>query len=171
MDRILIAWTPEQVQTLQTEWHDGATGSQIGALLGVTRSAIMGKVSRLRQKAGIDDAARSAGLVRRKRRMGAQNGRGRSNKVALVPRSTRPIMQPEAPSAPIVMPSPVEGGVPLLDLKAEHCRAVIARDPGSDGLARFCGGQVTVRLIRGKMHVSSYCAGHHKLFHQESYLR
>ena len=43
-----MSWTPESEQKLKKLWKDGLTGSEIAKFFGTTRSAILGKVHRLK---------------------------------------------------------------------------------------------------------------------------
>lgn len=145
-------WNPDRVKLLHTQWLEGATGSKIAAVLGCTRSAVMGKISRLRRKARLDEAPRAIIVAARKPKR--RYGRLRSGQHPT---------SPPAPRKPIPPPSIIEGGVALLDLKPDHCRAVV----GHDGyLARFCGINVTTNVVRGQPKTSAYCAGHHAEYHQ-----
>lgn len=41
-------WTDERITKLEAMWADGDSASIIGAELGITRSAVIGKIHRLR---------------------------------------------------------------------------------------------------------------------------
>ena len=58
-----------------------------------------------------------------------------------------PVAAPDAPPAP-------NGGVPLMDLRDHHCRAISGR--GADGLATFCGADKAS---------GAYCAAHARMFY------
>ena len=40
-------WTPEHIKTLIALWNEGLTTSEIGARMGITKNAVVGKVHRL----------------------------------------------------------------------------------------------------------------------------
>lgn len=148
-------WNPDRVQVLRQEWQDGATGSEIARIIGTTRSAIMGKVSRLRKDDRLGSAEVRAKALRSRTKKPAHRDRAKA-----VP---KPKNAPRAIIAPIPPPAIIEGGVPFMELGHEHCRAVV----GHDGfLARFCGGPKTVRIVRGKPNMSAYCDDHHNQYHQ-----
>jgi GcrA cell cycle regulator len=53
------AWTAERVDLLRRLWGEGATAGAIAVRLAMSRSAVMGKVFRLRLNAGDAAASRS----------------------------------------------------------------------------------------------------------------
>jgi hypothetical protein len=46
-----VQWTSERVELLHKKWSEGATVDAIAASLGITRSAVAGKIFRLRRAA------------------------------------------------------------------------------------------------------------------------
>lgn len=44
----IIMWTPDKIQTLKTMWEQKYTATEIGAVLGCSRNAVLGKKHRLK---------------------------------------------------------------------------------------------------------------------------
>lgn len=86
-------------------------------------------------KAIVVPAPRAASLMREQSRVSNNHVGGRALRPA-------PVALSEVPVAP-------DGGVPLMDLRDHHCRAISGR--GADGLATFCGADKAS---------GSYCAAH-----------
>jgi GcrA cell cycle regulator len=137
-------WNAKNIALLRLWWSEGATAAVIALRLGgLSRSAVLGKIFRLRLQTGDGprvsrgkrkSLARQAGdtaadLARRRR-----PGGGRRKKIP----------EPPAPSA---------RGVTLLDLKSTSCRWPFGR-PGSEKF-HFCGVP-EADLERG----IPYCARH-----------
>ena len=55
-------WTPEIVEKLKAMWEDGASGAEIGRMIGYSRNAVLGKIHRL----GLSEAGRQ-GVSRKKK--------------------------------------------------------------------------------------------------------
>jgi hypothetical protein len=122
-------------------WQENVTAQEIGVLLNMTKNAVIGKVSRLRNK----------GYDLRKRES---------------PKKVEPIaMRTETPkpviawvSAPTSYPPPepkkahVSGPKSLMDLGIDDCRYIINDGPVSSLL--FCGEPKKIK---------TYCAAHYKL--------
>lgn len=130
------------ISTLRLMWVAGCSAAVIATALHKTRSAVCGKISRLKLRS----ADRMASVI------------------AKQPKQKK--APPEAPKAPpmqhepITKFAPVESAakpVPFLQVKSFHCRAVLD-ERGEDGLAMFCGAK--------KLKGSSWCAKHHRLFVQ-----
>lgn len=141
-------WTPERVEILTTMANEGKSASEIGAVVGCSRNAVLG-------------ACHRRGMSTR----GIAAAPGRPPRKPKVARN-RPLKKTrvvERPSGPPVELLAVEGtslrtvavetlNVALLDLAAHHCRfpVEIAGEP-----MRYCG--------RPKVTDSSYCHAHHAL--------
>lgn len=126
-------WTDAAIADLERHCKAGASSSVIAGLLvseyggTLTRNAVIGKLSRL----------------------GLSNGRPITAKDRQAPARPRPIRRspfaiPQPPrlesvraEPPIAPESPPDGGVPLLKLKAHHCRWPYG-DPQEAGFV-FCG--------------------------------
>lgn len=141
-------WNEDRVNVLTRYVADGLSASQIGALMNISRNAVIGKVHRT---PGLTLKVKPAGRPKRKRkpviRVAQQAPDGRA---------------PEPPQ-----PGP-EGGVHIMDLEQHHCRAVIGQ--GDDGLARYCGARKEgfIRTHTGIPVPSSYCAEHGNLYYSRS---
>lgn len=139
-------WTTERIELLKSHFAAGLSCREIANEIGVSRNAVIGKLSRL-------------SLTREKkievRRDGARKGRSRS-----VPRLQYRILRRLFAEA-----SPFEDGqttihseqhCSLLELSEERCRWPI-NSPGEEGFC-FCGN----RPIEGV----PYCPGHARLAYQ-----
>ncbi len=120
------SWTDEEIETLKALWSAGKTSPEIVQLMGKTRSAIMGKVHRLKLKTVTEPRARgnkpgSNGKTCQKRR-----------KIPL-----KPPFRPEALTS-------------LLDLGPCMCRYSFG-SPGEPGFG-FCGE----RTERGKTYCAEH---------------
>ena len=122
-------------------WQGSVTAQQIADRFGITKNAVIGRVTRLRNK----------GYDLRKRENTA--------KVEAMPKRTsipKPVMPwvPSPPVDPITEPitAHVMGPKGIMDLKMDDCRYIINDGPAPFFL--FCGDPKT-----GK----TYCAAHHKL--------
>ncbi|MBR0883566.1 hypothetical protein ABIF65_005940 [Bradyrhizobium japonicum] len=110
-------WDDAAEETLRRWVAEGASSSVIADAMHRTRSAVSGKIARLKLK-------RPEGLS---------------------PMTKASTKQPLKPEAIIVLAdAPVEAAhgkpVPFLEVKGFHCRAVLD-ERGEDGLAMFCGAK------------------------------
>jgi GcrA cell cycle regulator len=139
-------WTPERVELLKSRFEAGLCCRQIADDIGVSRNAVIGKLSRLnltREKS--DDARRPA------RKRAAKGSRPRS-----VPRLQYQMLLAVYPEPqPAVEEEPIhnEHCCSLLELSEERCRWPIST-PGAVDF-RFCGNTPVEGL--------PYCAGHSRL--------
>ena len=153
MEKSLMSWTDERVESLKKLWADGLSASQIAAELGgITRNAVIGKVHRL----GLSGRAKSpsSGVPRvRKPRS--------SGHMMRVPRSsmrgnTALAYDYEAEPEPELIEIPVEQRKTLLQLTEKTCRWPIG-DPGA-GEFYFCGGEPA--------NDTPYCSHHSRIAYQ-----
>ena len=139
-------WTAERVELLKSRFEAGLSCREIAGDIGVSRNAVIGKLSRLnltREKSG--DAQRPA-------RKAAAKGRR--------PR-TVPRLHYQVPLALYAEPQPAANDQPihnehccsLLELSEERCRWPIST-PGAEDFC-FCGNTPLEGL--------PYCAGHTRL--------
>jgi GcrA cell cycle regulator len=150
-------WTDARIALLTELWLGGVTGGEIGRQMGVSRSAVMGKLRRLdmlRRDRPRMPVRRVARLLKTEQAIPVpkpvpekvpHKRHLRQNK--------RPLPPPEPYKAPPSPPLPAYGTLNLLDLRHNSCRW-----PEGDGpIFVFCG--------RPRHHESSYCAEHHAMAH------
>lgn len=131
-------WTPEQDNLLADLLAEGKSASQIGAELGVSRNAVIGRVSRNPDLAKIG-FARSPGKQGPKSKK-SDKPRARPQRIRVVSPS---ILLDHAPSIPLPEPEYVHGermtvGRPLLKLGHGECRWAV-NDAEKGELHLFCG--------------------------------
>jgi GcrA cell cycle regulator len=141
-------WTTERVELLKGHFAAGLSCSQIANEIGVSRNAVIGKLSRLN-------------LTREKKPMPRREGT-RSDRARSVPRLQYRILRKlfsEAEAAPVEDSQNTihsEQHCSLLELSEERCRWPI-NSPGEEDFC-FCGNQPLGGL--------PYCAGHSRLAYQ-----
>lgn len=151
---------------LKTLWDAGKTGSQIAEALGMTRSAVMGRIFRLRSK-GVEFAVRPA--IRGPSKKAQSGSAPTSKKVEAMPfvmpkyvvkqtRQKKPdaaqadLFEQAAP-APEPAPEPVKAKpVTILELEPHHCRYIVKTSAKRGAL--YCAEPKALR---------SYCAEHAEL--------
>jgi hypothetical protein len=126
-------WTTERVDTLRKLHADGMAFSLIGAQLGISRNAAIGKAARL----GLDARphfnnapVRKLDPEERARRLAQRNEHRNA-----VQRLYRKLHAPSEPLPPPTPAPPEFLGIALLDLERNHCR--YPRDEGAG--VSFCG--------------------------------
>ena len=118
-------WTKERIDLLKRLWSEGKTATAISASLnGISRSAVLGKIFRLRLRAA-KNAKTGGGRVRKNT---APLGRRHCGR----PRVQRSVA-PQVPAPPPVK----QRGKSLLELDNESCRWPFGR-PGTKAF-HFCG--------------------------------
>jgi GcrA cell cycle regulator len=115
-------WTRERIELLKRLWTDGETATAIAARLRMSRSAVLGKVFRLRLRPAKKAAAASA-------RSGTALLRRRHKRRSPIKHRAKPA----APAAPAAMPS----GKTLFELTNGSCRWPHGQ-PGTKTF-HFCG--------------------------------
>lgn len=112
-------WSKERIALLERLWAEGKTATAIAAQLHLSRSAVLGKVFRLRLRMRGEAAASNKALSRRRA-------------VARRKPSSRPAPAPAAAAAPAR-----SHGLSLFELTNETCRWPFGR-PGTPNF-HFCG--------------------------------
>jgi len=105
-----LEWNADELATLHSMWRAGETGTTIAAKLGTSRSAVLGKISRI-------------GLMRSKRPVRRKPPRTTKPKFPFIARIKR--------AAP---PKPA-GPVHFAQLAEHHCRWI----PGEPHTQMYCG--------------------------------
>jgi GcrA cell cycle regulator len=137
-------WTPDRIDELKRLFEAEYTCSQIAREIGVTRNAVIGKLSRL-------GLARPGGPRGRRRQSSPRAAR--HSQVSIL-RTLHAKMEAAVAEEPIV-----EGQrCSLFDLSPQTCRWPIGR-PGADDFG-FCGSAPVEGL--------PYCAGHARMAYQQA---
>ncbi|MGX9424933.1 MULTISPECIES: GcrA family cell cycle regulator [Bradyrhizobium] len=148
MTAILSIWTPERVEQLKRCFDAGLTCREIAVDIGVSRNAVIGKLSRLNltREPRDDDATRPA----RKASPRAPRARTVRHQIRM--------LQAEYGEAPPEEPIANGHCCSLLELDEQRCRWPVETPDASD--FRFCGNRPVDGL--------PYCAGHARLAYQPS---
>ncbi|CCE07344.1 conserved hypothetical protein [Bradyrhizobium sp. STM 3843] len=142
-------WTEERIQLLKQHFEAGLTCREIAAEIGVSRNAVIGKISRL---ALVRD---NGGDTRRMVRGEAAKDGARPRPVPKLRRRILKAVQSEPMQVTALeeIVVPVEKGCSLFELSKERCRWPIST-PGADDFC-FCGSTPVEGL--------PYCAGHTRM--------
>jgi len=134
-------WTTERVELLKQQYEEGLTCRQIAASIGVSRNAVIGKLTRL-------GLTRGPGTEPR-----ATTAKPRAAKS--VPRQQYQMLQVVYENGKPVCNGPVASARPctLFELSEERCRWPIST-PGAEDFC-FCGNM--------PLHGVPYCEGHSRL--------
>jgi GcrA cell cycle regulator len=149
MSAIPLTWTTERIELLKLHFAAGLTCREIANEIGVSRNAVIGKISRL-------SLTRDKGVMRvgKKEPVGARRPRGAQRLRQILLKS----FAPEAER--VVVDEPIHNGhtCSLFELSNETCRWPIST-PGQADFC-FCGNTP----IEGM----PYCAGHSRLAYRVS---
>lgn len=141
-------WTEAEVETLLNMRARGYSASQIGAAIGKTRCAVLGKAKRLKlDRLTTSPGRRGIPLEQRKQPPKAVLKR---HAVRLAPTFTAKLPTLVDVTAIVPLEAIPSRNIPLMQLDAYHCRYITAGE-GAD--ARYCGCVTKA----GK----SWCAGHY----------
>lgn len=148
-------WTDERIAALREAFAAGMSCGQIAASIGVSRNAVIGKLSRLELNRGRRVARRNDDPAKR-----AKPAKGAAPKLAGQVRQLRALRAEadkydDEPGA--IDPSAC---CSLLELTASHCRWPVA-SAGSD--LRYCGHTAVSGL--------PYCAGHARIAYRSGSAR
>jgi GcrA cell cycle regulator len=144
-------WTTERVELLKRHFEAGLSCREIAADIGVSRNAVIGKLSRLnltRETAG--DPARPA----RRSAAKTQAASTKTQTAGMTPRGQYEILTALYPE-PVISDAPIDDAhrCSLFELSAERCRWPIST-PGAADFC-FCGNSPAEGL--------PYCLGHSRL--------
>ena len=145
-------WTAERVEQLRSYVSTGLTCSQIAAEIGVTRNAVIGKISRLGLSPGRNAAAAAGSGAARVRRPRVQTQR----QFLRLMFAETPCIADEAATGLVAIDSAQRCS--LLELGQDKCRWPVS-DAGDADFA-FCGNAA----IKG----FSYCTGHARMAYRSS---
>lgn len=151
VDLRLGDWTPEREGLLTKRWAEGVSANLIAEELGgVSRSAVIGKVHRLKlEKRKTVNAVYRSGPVRYEERQRRIAERGSRKLLERLLRERIPAPKPQPALAPVMR------RLSLMQLSAETCHFPVG-NVGEPGFF-FCGSDVR----KG----SSYCPFHHLVTH------
>jgi len=136
-------WTTERVELLKQHFEAGLSCRDIAAQIGVSRNAVIGKLTRLGLTRGPTNVEQRL-LATTKERGARSVPRAQYRMLQVVYDHTKPVID-----APIAS----EQTCSLLELSEERCRWPIST-PGEEGFC-FCGNTPLKGL--------PYCAGHTRL--------
>ncbi len=139
-------WTEDRIELLKRHFEAGLTCREIAAAIGVSRNAVIGKISRLGLTRETQEDARRPPRRKPGRREGA------------TPRQQYQMLKAVYADAKSVPEEPIteQYCCSLLELDEQRCRWPLST-PGAEDF-RFCGS----RPIDGL----PYCAGHARLAYQ-----
>ena len=141
-------WTTERVELLKTHFAAGLSCREIANEIGVSRNAVIGKLSRLN--------------LTREKKPEIRRDRAKTDRSRSIPRVQLRLLRklfveapPPGESEPAILS---EQHCSLLELSEQRCRWPI-NSPGEDDFC-FCGNQPLDGM--------PYCAGHSRLAYQPS---
>jgi len=143
-------WTDQRLELLKSHFEAGLSCREIAAAIGVSRNAVIGKLSRLnlrRDKAGNEPLLRKS--------------KARRDRKAPVPRLRYRLLKAlQAAPPPAIENAPIHNGhcCTLFELSDARCRWPIST-PGADDFC-FCGNPPVEGM--------PYCAGHSRLAYRVS---
>jgi GcrA cell cycle regulator len=142
-------WTDQRIELLKSRFEAGLSCREIAADLGVSRNAVIGKLSRLKLTR---EESRDA---RRPARKKAARGPGKGRRLKTTPRLQYEMLLAVYAEQPVAEDEPVrsEHCCSLLELSEQRCRWPISTPGAAD--FRFCGNMPIEGL--------PYCAGHTRL--------
>ena len=145
MIALQATWTPERVEQLKSYFAAGLSCRDIAVNIGVSRNAVIGKLSRL-------NLTRTSPEERRARKKRAAHPAQKPTTAKQQFQMLRAVYEQEPDDAPIVSANSCS----LFELSEQRCRWPIST-PGAEDFC-FCGN-----VPLGGM---PYCSGHYRLAYQ-----
>lgn len=145
-------WTSERIEFLKACFEAGLTCREIAVQIGLSRNAVIGKISRLKLTRETEEET----PPRRKAPKGSARGSAKRRRLNPTPRQQYRMLQAVYDPASVEEPITSEHCCSLLELDEQRCRWPFST-PGAEDF-RFCGN----RPIDGL----PYCAGHARLAYQ-----
>jgi hypothetical protein len=152
----------DQERLILEMWEQGATGSEIANQIGKTRSAVLGKLNRLRTKGFVGYKVSMQRIEAQKIKLGTKPP---PKKVELKKKGTPKVLQKKGfvfstnasrkRQEPLfIEPTPSKEGEPVTFMELEHwmCKYVVSGDRAAD--FKFCGQKAIKKR---------FCEQHHKL--------
>lgn len=134
------AWTPERVNKIIALHNEGRSAAQIGRAIGVSRNAVIGKLSRLRHAGHPDLKLKPPAAPMVKKKYESFFGWKKGPKPASQPKPKLKAAPPKKYPAPIPTS---ETNVLLEDVKKDQCRFIAADFAYGEGAAQYmCGAKV-----------------------------
>lgn len=152
----MLDWNDQQIDTLKALWREGASASEIATALGngATRSAVLGKINRLKM------SDRSPGVNPKKSAAAAKRGRtgnpGQATAAAIRARRSTQSALHSAKRLPAPFAGEPEDGVDVtrligIEQLTEHtCKWPVT---GDGSKTRFCGEH----SVEGKPYCEDHC--------------
>lgn len=136
-------WTPERVELLKSHFEAGLSCREIAVSIGVSRNAVIGKLSRLQLTRGAGHGERPP------------KSTGKDRSAVSIPRLQHQILRTLYAERQAVADEPVasEHRCSLFELSKERCRWPIST-PGAEDFC-FCGNTPIAGM--------PYCSGHTRL--------
>jgi len=155
--RFYDEWTPAKIEQLTALWAAGRSGSEIGAIMGLTKSAVLGKVHRLelppRKSPIIRSSARVASTTASPLPKPAKSAARKGPRPQGVPADLAPVP---------VEHKPLNGtGVLFGTAKKSQCAAPLWNDGTPKAERRVCGLPVEAG--------SAYCSHHRAAYYTKSH--
>lgn len=158
-------WTEDRVAQLRQLWTvQGLSGSIVGSRLGISRSAVIGKVHRLNlppRHVAVRKPPNYAKAKRKKSKLPVANHASRLERLLGLPKQKPGAFSPYPHERAEILPPQADdiARVSLLDLENHHCKWVCAEQTNLDSLV-YCGDQRVEGL--------AYCPGHaHRAYRPE----
>lgn len=152
----------DQERLILEMWEQGASGTEIGVHLNKTRSAVLGKLNRLRIKGYVGYKVSTARIEAQKIKLNVKtppkkelNAKAGTPKAIIKKPFTFSLAANRQKQKPVfIAPTPSQEGEPVdfMRLQSGMCKYVVSGDKASDFL--FCGQKSVKR---------QYCEQHYKL--------